>query len=372
MRVLHLSFHFAEYAISLSRALAKDHEVLLVLGRENAAAELIDRAIAGNPASLQVMTLRDYPLKDPRSAGNAIRLLQVIRRFQPDVVHCQEAHRDYLAAVLPVLRRYPLILTIHDHKPHSGNDMRVRNRMEIYRRWLRKWADIVIVHGDAIQKETEELAPGIKGRVLSIPHGPLGQGADLGRVGHPDWEPGHLLFFGRIEKYKGLGYALDAMDILHSKGRLVHLTIAGRGSDLEPYRKRIQSNPSCTLREQFVPAGDIAELFRRSHIVVMPYTDATQSGVAAMALNYGRPVIATNVGSVADMVHHEQTGLIVPAMDSAALADAIERLLDNAELAARFALAAVQMAQWDLSWDIIARQTTSAYRHAIRHHDSTT
>jgi glycosyltransferase involved in cell wall biosynthesis len=225
-------------------------------------------------------------------------------------------------------------------------------------------ADWVIVHGERIRKECELLMPWLRGRVVAIPHGPLGEITD-----HiaGNWERGALLFFGRIEQYKGLRYFIDAVKVLNAHGVSVKGIIAGTGHDLEQYRSGIEADGAFELIDRYIGDDEIPSLFGRANVVVLPYTDATQSGVVAMALRYGRPVVATDVGSIGEVVRDGYNGLLVPPRDVSALTNAIQQLVQNQGLAASMARNATQLATTELSWETIADSTVEAYRLAMAH-----
>jgi glycosyltransferase involved in cell wall biosynthesis len=217
-----------------------------------------------------------------------------------------------------------------------------------------------------MQRELEELDERITGRIDVIPHGILGRaGIDDNISGH---ESGTFLFFGRIQAYKGLRYFLDAGDVLRSRGHDFRLIVAGTGSDLEHQRKRIASTPWVELIDRYISPEEVPALFRRAMGVVLPYTDATQSGVSAMAFAFARPVIATSVGDVPDVVIDGGTGLIVPPRDGKALADAMEKLLVDRRLRDSLATGAARFAKEKLSWPRIADATHDTYRRALNSH----
>lgn len=361
MRIALIAFHFAEYVYRLARALAEQHQVLLLLDRANAADELGAEALKSTPR-LRIEQYPNYGLKNPRFLCNTWRITRAVRRFTPDVVHFQEAPRDYLVAALPWLRRYPWVLTIHDHTPHSGRDTHDRRRIVFYRDVMRRQADAVIVHGERIRQELGSLLPWVVTHSFAIPHGVLGGAASS--TSRP-WEPGRLLFFGRIEQYKGLACLVDAVAILQSKGVSVKVVIAGTGEDLDRHRERIAGNPMFELREGYIPHVEIPELFARANAVVLPYTDATQSGVAAMAMQFARPVIASDVGSIGEVVSHGANGLLVPPRNAEALAQAIETLVGDSILSAHLSEGARRTAREQLSWTAIAHKTVQVYAVAL-------
>ena len=99
---------------------------------------------------------------------------------------------------------------------------------------------------------------------------------------------------------------------------------------------------------------------------MLPYTDATQSGVAAMALGYGIPVVATAVGAIPEFVRDGFNGLLVPPRDSAAVARAIQGILEKPKEYERLAQNAIALRDGELSWSRIAEQTMACYRAAMR------
>lgn len=366
MKVALVSLHFAEYATRLALALAENNQVLLVLRQDNAEREL-SAALADkleSTTSVRVLRINHYPLKDLRMIGEAYRLYNQVKAFDPDVIHCQEYLADY--AVLPVIalwRNYPGVLTIHDHVTHSGADSRLVRRAGHYRRWLRNMANRRIVHGERIRAELIATVPAWAGTVDAIAHGVLGADAEPFPLNRD--EPPTMLFFGRIEAYKGLGDLLSACETLAVRGIAFRLLIAGRGSDLDQHRSRVDHAAWSELQEDYIPSEAVPALFERSAIVVLPYTDATQSGVAALAFAFGRPVVATETGALPEVVIHGRTGLLVPPCAPAQLAEALAGLLLDRDRLAQLAAGAAHFAGHELNWKTLAEQTRQTYAAAI-------
>lgn len=364
MRISLIGLHYAEYSCRLAVALASEHDVQLILNAANVTAELEDEfdALCKRPR-LEVVLLphRRSPLL---LLTNAIRLVAEVRRFKPEVVHAQEVTKDYFMLGLPFLRAlYPLVITAHDPVPHSGEDTKQAKwtRHRFYYRVLRNLADQAITHGRLLSEQLVADTPRLVGRVGIIPHGPLGPSQVSARAP----EAGALLFFGRINAYKGLRYFVDATLRLRALGIQVKGIIAGRGDDLAPNRSLIEANDCFELHEEFVSRARLYEFFERAQLVVLPYTDATQSGVAAMAMGFGRPVVATRVGSIPEMVRDGETGVLVPPRDAAALADAVGALLTDPAHYGRLVDNISVACASELGWDSIARATTAVYSKAI-------
>ncbi|HKG08899.1 MAG TPA: glycosyltransferase family 4 protein [Pedobacter sp.] len=136
----------------------------------------------------------------------------------------------------------------------------------------------------------------------------------------------YVLFFGRIELYKGIDkiYALFSTD---PELRSVKLVIAGRG---DIYFARDQDKEQNILfLHRFIPDAEISMLFSKARMFVMPYQSATQSAVSSLAYHYRLPVIASNIDGLKDTVLHEQTGLLYQPDDLKALKKQILRLIGD-------------------------------------------
>jgi glycosyltransferase involved in cell wall biosynthesis len=317
--------------------------------------------------SVTVRPIELPKLRDPRLLAANLAIRRVLRAFAPEILHIQEYHPAFTGwAMLSFRKRIPVILTVHDHIQHSGGIPRDGWKWKVVQ-WFRLKASRVIVHGPRAQAELHELDRRIAGRTDVIPHG------ILGRTEVDDdviaCEPGTFLFFGRVQPYKGLRYLLDAGDILRERGHDFRLVVAGTGEDLQHHRQRIAAAGWVELIDRYIPVAEVPGLFRRALGVVLPYTDATQSGVSAMAFAFSRPVVATRVGDVPEVVIDGQTGLIAPPRDGKALADAMERLLVDRGLRDALASGAARFARENLSWSRIADATCDTYRRAMSSHE---
>ena len=130
-----------------------------------------------------------------------------------------------------------------------------------------------------------------------------------------------LLLFGRISAYKGLDTLLDAMPLVWARSPETRLTVAGKGQ-VAPHP--VLGDARVTLRNEYVPDEDVPGLFSAATCVVLPYREASQSAVAALARRFGR-------GDRGDRrrrsARHGARGgaLVVPPEDPRALAHASAR-----------------------------------------------
>lgn len=365
MRIAFLALHFAEYSAHLCLALAERHEVLLFLYGDNARNELGGRlADEFRHPRLQIVQI-ERPLGAGTVLRNAHAIVTQVRRFAPDVLHMQEELRDELMLALPFLAQLPVVMTIHDPVNHSGQDAkRLRfSRFRLYRAIVRGRVDRVITHGRALVNAVEAGTPRLRGRVDSIPHGPLGPTGDLPLPVPPRLHS--FLFFGRIHEYKGLRYFVAAIQQMHRSGLPVRGVIAGRGSDLKANLPLIAETPSAfVVDERYIDETEMRRLFSETTAAVIPYVDGTQSGVAAMAIGSGRPVVGSRVGAIPELVRHGVNGLLVEPRDVEQLVYALSSLLDR-DRWLELAGGAAMLRSGDLSWRSIAVSTASAYRAAM-------
>jgi glycosyltransferase involved in cell wall biosynthesis len=165
-----------------------------------------------------------------------------------------------------------------------------------------------------------------------------------------------VLFFGFVRRYKGLKYLIEAMATVRQSLRIssapAKLLIVGEfWEDERPYRDLVRQlglQDTVQVHNTYVPNEQMAVYFSAADVVALPYLEATQSGVAQLAIGFERPMIGTAVGGMADAIHHGETGLIVPPGDSTALAEAIVKFFDDglAEPFTRNIRASKESASW--------------------------
>jgi glycosyltransferase involved in cell wall biosynthesis len=140
-----------------------------------------------------------------------------------------------------------------------------------------------------------------------------------------------ILFFGFIRNYKGLDILLRAMAEPELKNADVRLLIAGEYyEDPSVYEKLITDlgiSDRLILNTTFISDSEVQYYVCAADALIQPYRHATQSGVTPLAYHFEKPMIVSNVGSFAEQVLHEKTGLIAEP-EPAALARAIQRFYE--------------------------------------------
>lgn len=135
-----------------------------------------------------------------------------------------------------------------------------------------------------------------------------------------------ILFFGFIRKYKGLDLLLEAMGDPGVDALGVNLLVAGEFYDPEaPYISIVQRNGAssrCRFDRAFIPKEKVREYFCAADLIVQPYRHATQSGITQIAFHFGRPMLVTRVGGLAEIVEDGKTGYVTEPRPEA-IAEAI-------------------------------------------------
>ena len=288
------------------------------------------------------------------------RILRQIRGFDPDVIHLQVGHLWFNLA-LPLLRRYPLVITIHDPRHHRG-DRECRLTPQFILDFGFRRGDQLIVHAENLRQVVVErlhIKPDIVHVIPTVVRGDAAARPEI------EEEDDVILFFGRIWEYKGLEYLIRAEPLITAQVPDARIVIAGRGEDFECYRRLMVHHERFTVHNEYVSDAKRAELFRRASVVALPYIDASQSGVIPVAYTFGKPVVATTVGGLPELVEHGRTGLLVPPRDERALADAIVRLLRDKALRHELGANGKNKINTECSADAVARQTLVVYGRAV-------
>lgn len=264
----------------------------------------------------EVLDLDFHPLHLANWAG-VLRIARLLRELRPRAVHLNN-EQPTLLPLYPLLARMNSVITLHDARSHAGERFAKRLFHTLHLRLVRRFIRKVIVHSAAIRDALPPAFP--RERVHVLPHVNYSLFASAATAPPPD-SPLTVLFFGRILPYKGLDVLLEAIRLLDPAR--FRLLIAGEGEI------PAITAPNVEIDNRFVTDERLPEFFQRAHVVALPYHAASQSGVAQMAFAFRKPVVATRVGALPDIVHDEANGLLIPPGDPRALAAALERLRDS-------------------------------------------
>lgn len=250
--------------------------------------------------------------------------LQLVR-LQPDVLHLFSGEGYPWTPILTYMASrvgIPILVTVHDPEPHPGNFLEAANAY--LRCWSLAWATCVHVHSKRFVETM--VHQGVEaGRICVIPHGSLAPRFLRWREEGISREP-LALFFGRLESYKGIEVLVEAGLLL--KGRL-RIAIAGPGRLRPAIRKTIEDYDEIfELHNRYLSDQEVARLFQRASVCVLPYTQVTQSSIPLIAAGFGVPVVASALGAFTEDVPRVN-GVLVPPGDAEALAKGILSALER-------------------------------------------
>jgi glycosyltransferase involved in cell wall biosynthesis len=382
MKIAILSYgHFASI-LPLAKALSHDHEVCLYLMvngdsfyesicafelkglpvglyNKQSTLDLLDdpiiRYLEGK-IQLRLFKYPDLRVKHFKNYILSFRLTKHLMRERYDIVHFNGIKFfPFLIALLLKLRR--IVWTIHDPILHTGEE---KKEAEILYRLLCRLRINIILHNHSSKDEFINKYGCASGKIHFLPYAPL----EVFQVyKNPDIisEPYTVLFFGRISKYKGIEYLIEAAKISQQTIKKLKVIIAGTGS--YPIDLQILKNNSLyEIHNRYIPNAELVHLIQRCSVVICPYTDATQSGVIMTAYALSKPVIASGVGGIPEMIKDRETGRLVPPENSVALADAINEMLSESDMQSRYSEAINKhYFKGEFSWSFISNQLTLIY-----------
>lgn len=235
-----------------------------------------------------------------------------------------------VACLAKTLLRIPVVFLCDNIRPHER-----KIGDTFFSRWALRFPDFFIVQSKTVLKDLLDFRPDAVYR--EVPHPvydifplPVNKADARKRLKIPEGKV--ILFFGYIRSYKGLRILIEAMPSI-LKRISVRLLVCGEfyedREETFSLLRKLGMEDRVTVCDRFIPNEAVADYFCASDAVVLPYLSATQSGIAQVAYHYDKPVIATAVGGLPEVVRDGITGYIVPAGDPAALTDAVVRFYER-------------------------------------------
>ncbi len=265
------------------------------------------------------------------------RTARYIARTAPDAVVIQY-WMPFMAPALGTLARrlrhrgIPVYAVVHNALPHES----LPGMRGLTRYFLKSLRGAITLSRTETEK-VRALAPRLFVQEIFHPiydrlGMPLSREEARQHLGLPQGAP-ILLFFGLVRPYKGLWTLLRAVPAIRAHLPDVRVLIAGEFyEDPAPYEQWITEQgltSTVQVHNRYIPDEEVRFFFSASDVVVQPYRSATQSGVVQTAYHFERSVIATSVGGIAERVHPERTGFLVPPDEPEALAQAVVRFFQE-------------------------------------------
>ena len=349
-------------------------------------AHALGNGLAEQPVELALLTNEQYELEAQPIRFRLLRLLRpenylltlfkiarLLRRERPDILHVQSLisqRKDLLLLHLCRALGVRLVLTVHNILPHEVR----RFERGLYFRYYRT-VDGLILHSERNRRRLLELLPGLDpGRVYHIPHGNYAHFGELEleqrearvRLGLPV-EGRMVLFFGAIRPYKGLDLFLRLVKPVRAARPEAFFAVAGnvlRGEQ-DDYEKQIArlglGEEDLQARFAYLTNEEAIAYVCAADLVVLPYREIYQSGVLLFAFSFGRPVLATRVGSFPETVQEGENGWLVEPEDVAGMEGELIRILGDTDGLRQAGRRARRIAAEEYGWGGIAERTVQVY-----------
>lgn len=346
----------AHYTGMLYRALEKKHEASVISYKLQYPKFLFKKEQKDFSSDLFKVDRCEF-LINTMNPFNIARVGRRIKRMKPDMVIMQWWH-PYFAPCYRLLemsigKKIQKMFICHNVFPHERFPMdRLLTKLVL------RHGNSYIVHSESDAKDLLTIKPKARLKINPHPTYNMFKIRDISKeqaraeLGIAEQEK-VLLFFGFVREYKGLKHLLYAMPEIRSKIPDIKLLVVGAfGEDKEDYIKIINErhvNDCVCLKDGYTPDNEVEKYFATCDLVVCPYESATQSGIVQIAYGFEKPVIATNVGGLPDVVTDGKTGYVVESQNPSALADAVVKYYQN-DMEQVFATG-VREEAYRFSWD---------------------
>lgn len=314
----------AQYTASLYGELERRHQVRIFSFRKLYPRLLFPGSseLDRSPSAWRVPSVR---ILRPLRPGSWAAAARRVAAWEPDLLVFQWWHPFFGPAYASLIRRFRkrsaavILFLCHNVFPHERMGSRLLEKMLVRMAFRR--VDGFLVQSEGLARQVRELRPAAPVRRVHHPAYSFYRRWDS-ETSRPGEKP-RILFFGNIRTYKGLDVLIEAFARVR-KELEAELVVAGEFyTDPRPLKERVRAlglDGEVRWTGAYVPNREVPALFRRAHVVALPYRSATQSGIVPLAYQFGVPVIASDVGGLSEVVLDGRTGLLFPAGDSERLA----------------------------------------------------
>jgi len=348
------------YSYEMARALSKKCKVFVFLSAfvENKASW--ESEAAQNP-NIEISLVTTYTtmlqfLFSFLRIFTFFKIAMKINRLKPDILYSTMPH-FWDAILFPLIKCSLKVKTIHDASLHDGESNFL---LKFFHRFVFRQADKYVILSNSFKSDLTSKGIDVKD-IIVIPHAVFDYYKNIDQVdGEKKFQFfGRILFFGRIVKYKGLGVLLDAMSIILETVPDLKLLIAGDG-DIEPYMEKIKKFPdNIELHFGWVSDERVGDFFSEIDFLVLPYTQASQSGVIPLSYGFSKPVVASAVGGIPEQVKHMKTGILVEPGNVRQLADSVVLLISDQKLLQEMSCNCRDFVDKELTWHSSAEKLLS-------------
>jgi glycogen synthase len=392
VRILHLSWEYPPlvygglgrhvHALAEAQA-AAGHDVVVLTQHPGDVGLALDETVDGVrvvrvPHDSSEITMQDEFLAWVIALGHAMTRTGIAlgRTWRPEVVHAHDWVVAHAAANLRAAYEVPIVATMHATEAgrHQGwLPNQFSKAIHTVEWWLTFEARRVITCSQHMSWEVTRLFELPPGKVDVIANG-----IDLAEWTVTDAEVAEaraqwgddgpmVLFSGRLEWEKGVHTLIEAMPRLRRRFPGLRLVVVGRGTQQEmlvDLARRLRVSRSVVFTG-WLTEGGLRAVSGAADVAVVPSVYEPFGLVALESAALGTPLVVSDTGGLAEIVTHGETGVTFPALDAAALADAVTAVLRNDVLARRVVRQAREVLARDHDWLTLAARTVQTYEQAV-------
>lgn len=281
------------------------------------------------------------------------KVRKLLYKYDVDYIYCP-AQALWTGMLIAICKKIPSAVVNHDPQRHSGEENKI---VQYLYDIALKNADVILVH----TKRFVDLVYSLYKKPTY--YVPLGRHNIYKYIKNKkiivkyEEKKINYVFFGRISPYKGLDDLAKAYKKIAEEREDVRLTVIG-GGDFSAYNSLYKDLPNVRIINRWIMDEEVDSCFNSSAklINILPYKDATQSGVALVAMDYGIPVIATNVGGLSEQIQNHITGILIEPKNIQQLYEAMRKLAEDSDLYYKYSQnskARVQKLSWDNTMMIV-------------------
>lgn len=242
-----------------------------------------------------------YKYEDPRNFFKANEQISKIKKIKPDVIYKVSPNIFWNTIAFFRIPRNKIVLGIHDCIMHEGR--RGQFLLQVASDSCVKMTKHFILFSRTEYDIFHKRFPGKHAVVVGMSVKDFGNST---KTPSPITNEIKLLFFGQIQKYKGLDILIKTLEELFATNqRKITLSICGKGREWRECAPLIKHTNQYNLQIRFIENNEVADLFTSHHFLVLPYRDATQSGPIMIAANYGLPIICPDIKSFTNIYNNE-------------------------------------------------------------------
>jgi glycosyltransferase involved in cell wall biosynthesis len=367
-------WYFCSHRLPIARAARDAGFAVTVATRVAAHGEAI-RAEGFDLVPLRMERANSNPLREIAALAEIIR---VYRRVRPDIVHHVAVKPALVGSLAARLARVPRVVNAI-----AGLGFVYASR-SLKARILRPCISLgfrVLLNGRrsrVIVQNPDDRRLLIENRLVAPERLTVikGSGVDLAHF-HPAPEPAVgpaappvAALVSRMIWDKGIGVLVEAARLLKARGVALEIVLAGRPDPQNPVsiaEDQLRAWHDEGIVEWVGFCDDVAGLWARSHIAVLPswYGEGVPKSLLEAAAS-ARPLVAADGPGLREVVQNGATGILVPPRDAGALADALQRLAEDAALRRRLGQAARALAEREFGEDTVIQETLAVYRSLLK------